>query len=379
MIDLRELAPASLPLDMLRRYLKATGWHVAEAGRRDPTPLGTIAARVLLDGRTAGTRNFTIYVSALADFQGVELVVPSTVDSPEYAQLIARVFEGLAALEDREEEEVLRAVREVGFDVLRSRIPDAQVVGDAIHLNIARGFIVGIRNVLASTAHTELAPSPYFLRLRREGADYADRCRFAHTFRGRLGFTVESPLEPNAQATLPGIVPAPPFERRVVQRLSRGLHHVSQAVAQDSTAPITSGTKTGFSANICEHLAALVEDTSRGGISFDFSFSPEWGSGEEPTPPAEQYVLGPGETDVIKAAARELRAQIQSWDETVFGRVIRLASDADPSDLTDMLGEREVVILWSSEVLGDITVRLPWRPATTFGRSMPMQRDVRSK
>ncbi len=46
----------------------------------------------------------------------------------------------------------------------------------------------------------------------------------------------------------------------------------------------------------------------------------------------------------------------------MFGRVTRLASDVDPSDLTDMLGEREVAIHWSSEVYGDISVRASLSP-----------------
>lgn len=42
--------------------------------------------------------------------------------------------------------------------------------------------------------------------------------------------------------------------------------------------------------------------------------------------------------------------------------MIRLATDADPSDLTDLMGEREVAILWSSEIQGDITVRASLSP-----------------
>ena len=356
-MNLRDLGPSSVPLNTLRRYLAALKWHVRGSKPIEAARPDTLASRVLLDGRTGGRRNFEVYVSDLAEFEGIELVVPISVESSEYASQVARIIEALAVLEERPEEDVARSIREVAFDVVRSRIPDAQVLDDAIHLEVARSFVVGIRNVLAAAATTELHPAPYFLRLRKEAVEYADRCRFGHTFRGSFGFTVELPLQPNNQVTLPGIAPAPPFERRVMQRLTRGLKTVSQAVVANSTDPITKSVVTGFSANICEQFANLVEETSQSGIVFDFSFSREWKDDEWSPAMPQSYFMAQPHVEVIKAAAKELRAQVQSWPETVFGRVIRLATDANPSDLTDLMGEREVAILWSSEELGDVTVR----------------------
>lgn len=359
MMDLRDVDPGSVPLDMLRRYLAAIGWHSRSVTQAATALPDTAASRLLRGG---GKRNFEVFVSGAADLSGIELVVPNSVESSEYPSQVSRIIDALAALEDRPEEEVVRSIREVAFDVVRSRIPDAQVFDDSIRLEIARSFVVGIRSVLAAAATTELQPSPYFLRLKKEGTDYADRCRFGHTFRGSFGFTVESPLEPNNQVSLPGITPVAPFERRVMQRLTRGLSAVSQAVISDSTGPIIESLQTGFSANVCEQFASLVEETAPGGIRFDFSFSPEWSVEHSKLAVPETFLLGHAQVEVIKAAAKEFRAQVQSWPETVFGRVIRLASDADPSDLTDFMGEREVAISWSSEALGDITVRASLNP-----------------
>jgi hypothetical protein len=317
---------------------------------------------VLWEARRGGHRDFDIYVPAAPDLDGVQLVIPRSRTSPEYAPQIARVLQTLAAVEDRDEPEIAKAIRQVGFDVVRSRIPDVQVLDDAIHLSIARNFVSGIRSVLASAATTELHPAPYFLRLLKEASEYADRCRFGHTFRGSFGFTLESPLEPTKQEQLPGILAEIPFERRVIQRLARGLHSVARAVATDSTDPITSSMKTGFNANICENLAGLVEQTSPSGLTFEFAFSPEIPADGKEYAQEPCYTLGLPHVEVIKAAAKQLRDEIQSWSETVFGRVIRLASDVDPSDLTDMLGDREVAIHWSSDVHGDILVRASLTP-----------------
>jgi hypothetical protein len=83
MMDLRDLGPGSVPLGMLRRYLTATGWHVRGSNPIDMGRLENAAARVLLNGRTGGRRNFHVYVSNVVDFDGVELVVPASADSSE--------------------------------------------------------------------------------------------------------------------------------------------------------------------------------------------------------------------------------------------------------------------------------------------------------
>lgn len=360
-MDFRETGPGAVPLDMLRRYLAATGWHVRRHVQ-DVAVLDNHAAKTLLESRGGGSRNFEVFVSDVSDLTGIELVVPNSIRSSEYASQVSRVISAISAVEDRAEQDVARSIREVAFDVVRSRIPDAQVVNDSIRLEMAQSFVSGIRTVLAATANTEIDPQAYFLRTKKEASEYANRCRFGHTFRGSFGFTVESPLEPNSHDALPGFEPAPPFERRVIQRLARGFRSVSAAVTADSVDPIIGSIKTGFSANVCEQLAALVDGTSPSGVKFDFSFSPEWKG--TPTYPSqeEHFELGRPQVEVIREAAKVLRAHITAWRETVFGRVIRLASQADPSDLMDTMGEREVAILWSSEATGDITVRTSLTP-----------------
>lgn len=362
MMNFRDTGPGTVPLNMLRRYLSAMGWRIREAPP-ETSRLENSAINALFMDRTGGSRNFEIFVSDASDLEGIELVVPNNVQSSEYASQVARVIDALSTIEYRSEIEVAQSIREISFDVVRSRIPDTLVVDDSIRLEMAQNFVMGIRSVLSATANTELDPLPFFLRTKKEAADYANRCRFSHTFRGSFGFTIESPLEINSQSVFPGFDSIPPFERRVVQRLVNGLRTVAAAVSADSTDPITDTVGAGFNANVCEQLAALVDGTSPSGLFFDFSFSPEWRHPEEKNIERYQFDLGRPQVEVIREAAKVLRARVTSWDETVFGRVIRLASEVDPSDLTDMMGERGVAILWSSEAIGDVTVRVSLSPS----------------
>jgi hypothetical protein len=100
----------------------------------------------------------------------------------------------------------------------------------------------------------------------------------------------------------------PPFERRVIQRLARGLSDISEAVQRDEPAIIVNDVSGGFSANACEQFANVVEETAHTGMSFTFSFSPEW-------PPApdlmqkREFQVGPRHVEITRAAAKSLRSQ----------------------------------------------------------------------
>jgi hypothetical protein len=355
--------PASVPLGLLRRYLIALGW---QASNVRPSSIAVPLeyqrfARQLIDGRSDARRNFETYLLSEPGAENVELVLPRDINAPDFRSRMEGAIRTLSELQERSPEEIIADVRAVGFDVVRSRIQDTLVQDDTVLLAIAANYIEGVKGLLAATATTELEPTPYFLRVKKEASEYADGCHFGHTFRGSFGFTIESPVVRNVAPLLFDLEQTPPFERRVIQRLARGLSDISEAVQRDEPDVIVKDLSSGFSANACEQFANLVEETAHTGMSFSFSFSPEW-------PPApdllqkREFQVGPQHVDITRAAARSLRAQPVRGEEQVFGRIIRLQSQADPSDLLTPTGEREVVIQWSNEDLGDILVRVRLTP-----------------
>ena len=311
----------------------------------------------MLEGRTTGRRDFDRFLRSDSGLPDVEIILPREQNSVDYLRYIERAIRTLSGVEDREPGQIVTDVRMIGFDVVRSRIPNAMVLDDTIQLEVAANYITGVKSLLAATATTELQPDPFFSRLKKEASEYADRCRFAHTFRGSFGFSIESPIVPNDEPTLPQIEQSPPFERKVMERFARGVRAICDAVIADNTSALIASAKIGFGANACDLFAKLVEDTSPGGMVFSFSFSPEWRPAVEFVQ-VEEFVVGQRHVEVSRAAAKLLRSQFTPRPEKVFGRVVRLESDTDPSDLLNPLGEREIAILWASEDLGDIHVRV---------------------
>lgn len=353
--------PEAVPLGLLRRYLTAHGWRRgtdARLGAASPELVENAAVmQAFLQARSGGRRNFDLYILSETGSADVELVIPREQTASDFLRRMEGAIRTLSDLEGRNPEEVISDVRMIGYDVVRSRIPNAMVYDDSIQLEIAANYITGVRSLLTATATTEIQPSSYFLRVRKEASEYADRCRFAHTFRGSFGFTIESPVVPNDEPTLPQVEQPAPFERRVIERFARGVRSVCSAVATNDTSALVANASTGFSANACEQFAKLVEDTSPGGLMFTFAFSPEWRADTELTQTRE-FSVGIPHIEVAREAAKALRGQFTPRPERVFGRVVRLESEGDPSDLLNPTGGREIAIQWSSEDLGDIQVRV---------------------
>src|ERR1019366_3045382 len=145
-----------------------------------------------------------VYVLSGAGLNDIELLLPRDRSASDSQRRLEGAILTLSQVEGRDPEQVLADVRSVGFDVVRSRIPDELVSDDTIQLVSANNYIGGVKNLLAATATTELRPEPYFLRILKDANAYAEQCRFGHTFRGSFGFTIESPVNPNLEPALPG-------------------------------------------------------------------------------------------------------------------------------------------------------------------------------
>jgi hypothetical protein len=352
---------AMIPLGLLRRYLAARGWRRGAEGRESPDGVMSPGVIAAFQARCIGRPNTDLFVLSEDGADDVELIVPRERSGSDYDRRIFDTLRILSMVEGRTMMDVLNDVRMVGYDVVRSRIPDMLVQDDSIHLEIAANYTAGIKSLLSSIANTQIDPQPYFLRVRREAKEFAEKCRFGHTFRGSFGFTIESPIIPNNEPALPEMAQTAPFERLVIQRFARGMQSLCNAVKMDDLASLVSETKTGFSANAYEQLANLIEETSPSGMNFAFSFSPEWVTSPELLKATEFAILQP-HVEASRSAAKLLRTEFAPRSEKVFGRVVRLESEGDPSDLLNPSGEREIAIQWSSADLGDIQVRVRLLP-----------------
>ena len=155
--------------------------------------------------------------------------------------------------------------------------------------------------------------------------------------------------------------PAPPLERRTVQRLARGLRLIEGAIAREDPSEIVRGYEAGLNANACEELAALVEVPHAGEVRLDIVFSPEWGVPDVGAAPSFEirHALS---AEIMREAAKVLRHSDEERRRTIVGLIRTLHSNENPSDLFSISGTQDVIVEWDSDEHGLIRVRVSLPP-----------------
>ncbi len=256
---------------------------------------------------------------------------------------------------ERSIDEVSNDIRSLTYDKITSKIPNEYVLNDSIQLRIASQYINQMRGFLASSATTELTGERFFKRTRKEAVEYAERCRFGHTFRGSFGFLIESPVGLNDQPTMDIVSEQLPLNRRIVERISVGLSSFSEAVETQNPAVIARRPD-GFSANMCDAMADIIEETDVSKMVIGIKLSPEWRS--EKFEVLSTYSIEQKNIGILRDAAKSLRVDETPRPVNVFGRIRRVETDGNPADLMEDSAVKEIEINWASDDNSLLHVRL---------------------
>lgn len=321
------------PIGLLRRYLLANNWI--------STPLRDGALTLFTRRR---------------DEEGPEIVLGNV----EPTDTAKRILQALQTLSDISGVPVLTLAREISmfdFDIVQARLPNSLVIRDSIPLRVAERFIGNVRRFFTSAAAAEISGAVHVSNAQTIGAEYADSCRFAHTFRGSFGFTIESLAGPSPK-TLDGEPSPKPVERRIIERMATGLSHLQLAAAVRSTDPILEGIRDGFNLNMLEDFQTLLSGSSASRIKFDFTLTPAWPTTLDQKLSAE---VSDELLPLIDSAASQLRPPNVPQAEVVVGKIVWLESREVPTDLLHD-GGREIGIEGESAERGDLSVKVRLDP-----------------
>ena len=341
-------AVLELPPNLVRAYLGARGWRLADRPLQTDNPAG----ERLFAKRWSAPRTFDLFLSN--DPSQLELVVPRDGRASDYQRRVQDTLRTLEGVEDRSSAEIAAEILFINFDLVKSALSNSYLLYEAIPLDFAIGHVGRMRDLLSSSATTEIHPQAFYGRVRRAAAEYSSSCLFGHTFKGSFGFTVQSPL------TVPDLQPGlfgeeVPFERKVLTRLVNGLESVS-AAQRSNNLELAMDPESGLSANGFDILADLVEGAG-GKVSLEVAFSRLWRSPQE-GPRVESFEFSQDAVDVSREAAEKLRGTYEPTHKTILGRVITLRNTTDPSKFAANPDAREVSIDFEDEDLGAIKVRV---------------------
>jgi hypothetical protein len=297
----------------------------------------------------------------------VEVVVPRSRELSDYRRRMADAIDTLVALENKSPAQLLLELKTLNRDILCISLDEPVTDGSSISLDIAAKLTDLHRDLLSAAATTELSPRPYFERTVREAARFAENCRFGHTFHGSFGLSIESPVPLRTQLSLSDIDDAPPFERRVLERIVRGFNTIASAGTSSDLELLVSGYGSGLSANMCERLAEVSQVVHENPVRYSVSWSSQW----RPAPDVKEvrrFELMPESSKLLASAARAMRVPESSHPLLIRGPVIALRSEANPaqeiwadeddSEASDM----EITVKWTAESGAELRVHVALQP-----------------
>lgn len=334
MIDF--IKSSSTTPNTLWRYLAQLGWE--EKNSKD----GTMKRFTLVEGD-----------------QKVRLFFTREADADTTSKEVAMALSTLEQVYGLSPSTIVKASASSLYDLIKATIPDNYVINDTINLKTASLFIKSVRDFLASSATTEDSGEKNFLRNSKFSIDYANDCRFGHTFKGSFGFIIESPVGSNNETTMPFIEPPLPHGRKVVNRIRKAFEDIKEAKYSQSLAPLLSP-ESAISSNMCDDIVSILEDTGLHKVNFSFEMSKEWGKVE--SYPDEPFFVEVKDIEMLKAVSNSIRGSSRPKDAIVIGMVSRLETSGSRADIFDDRASREIIINWDSQDYGRIKVKISLNP-----------------
>lgn len=258
------------------------------------------------------------------------LKLPSQ-DTTHVLDAIQKVVSAVAAIENRPKREVIRSIQGIDRDFLYVTLPGEATTRRGISLQSAPDVVRALRDLVAYSASAEEDPRRYFVKAPSIGKKHASKCLFGHTFSGSFGFTVESPLPVSTGPLLRAEEMDRPFERRVMERIGRGIVTLQAATEKERIDELVENYAEGFNANMCEALLKIADVAHRAETSLSLAWSPEWPT-LEILQDLEPVVLDTRSYRCLESASRELYPPEKTKAVTVCGKVVLLKSEEAPSE-----------------------------------------------
>jgi hypothetical protein len=314
------------------------------------------------------------------DYYGhpLELALPQDLNSPDIFLYVSNAVNMLSSLDNMEPELLLHNIKFYDRDILRIKNLETNSAS-SISLSLAAQQVPQLKSLVSFAACSEVDAAPSHASAQKPLAkQMVKQYQFGHTFRGSFGYTVESPLpEAFSSMNIMAGVKYLPVERRVMERIVRGLSFTKIATETRNTSVLTDNYADGFNANMCTSIVKMSPE-KLSPIEFYITWSPTILPSEDIGEP-EPITLTEASFDQLQYAAETLE-KLEPKEVTIRGLVKELRTDDNPLGLdtsrtvviditndNDSLPNRVTVLLSATDYQAAIVAHKEWLPITIKG------------
>jgi len=296
-------------------------------------------------------------------FEGVELVLPKTFNS-QSAFDIEATLNTLSIISEIEVDQLKLLIHRFEFDLHNFRFPGERI--ESVPLDIIEEILTSTRKlILLSAQDTYNTMREFFQKEKVNKTDittsYVKHCNFAHTWKGSFGITIESPVNPKSIGLY--AEPMPNFERKVTQKIYKGMEIIKQAQEVKSHSVIVDNVDVGFSGSMLKELLEIGEHSR---YSENIEYTTNWA----PAIPVEaeyqklnRVELSSLTFSYLEKAVNELKPDEEEVYQISFiGFPEKLSSTKEQLLDQEFSGSKNVVIRGSSRIMKSIvSLKVPLR------------------
>lgn len=276
------------------------------------------------------------------DDDAVELAIPKKRQASDFTMYVDHMLKILSFAQDKEPDTVADDILTFDLDVLGTILNDSEGA-NSISMRSADAYFAELKQLLIFSASSEEKKEPFFRTALQKARKVLDHFQFGHTVQGSFGYRIESKIKADShvQYELFADEPEPivPHERKVIERIYKGLAATDRAVNTGDKSLLTEGYKSGLNANMCTailNMAGGSNDT----IEYIFKWSKKIPTSEE-MQASSKIQIGRHHLEYLEDASEQLYRQNPAC-VSIEGLVTDLSSKGDPE--SEELDGRSITI-----------------------------------
>lgn len=301
------------------------------------------------------------------DGSSIEIVLPKNFEAPDTKAFVISAIDIINGLQNEPIERTLFRISYVNSDALLIRNIETGET-NTLSLRFAYQQVGNIKQLVKFSASSELEPRPYFNVALTSSNRMVEHYRFGHTFSGSFGLTIEAPItrspflyqhevpqstlfDVNEYIDIESIVM--PMERRVMERIARGLQYTREATQAQNTDLLVQEYSSGLNSNMCRSVVGISQ-AKTSPVEYSILWSPRLKSSEDLSTfnsirlNETSYALLEEASEILKTIEPEVRR--------VRGLITELSSEGDP--LGDNNTDRSVVVRWINRERGERSIKI---------------------
>ncbi|NLU53437.1 MAG: hypothetical protein GXX10_11325 [Clostridiaceae bacterium] len=219
---------------------------------------------VLLDDYP--NKNFLCFIN---DEYG-KIFIPSNESFADYYLRIREAILFLSEIYKTSTDEIINDIINPLIDYFSIRIISSGIKDGKIPLDVATNYLIGLKELVISSAANEENPRPYVLRASKNDSQYANLFKFAQTKVGSYIMTIETnPMDEISWTQIVmdenqcGFIDSQEeiqFPRRIMNRISTAFKQLQEFDLEDMETFLESAYIEGLNANMCDAISKFYEN-----------------------------------------------------------------------------------------------------------------------